>query len=385
MQENKPFTPLEVINGKTLLDMDVPPIRYIVSDLLPVGLHLLAGSPKIGKSWFALWLCNQVATGEKVWQFETLRCPTRYLSLEDTLDRLHLRLSGITEEGSEESYFATKTDAGALVGQLESFIRQHPGVGLIVIDTFARVRDGAESSYLSDYEEMRKFKELADKHRLALVLVHHLRKAPDSDPVNMVSGSTGLIGAVDGIYVLEKAKRIENAAKLHITGRDTPDMQLELEFDRDENIWKFLGFASGEVESLDEKLLAALNKILERDSFTGTATDLIAAMKEIDSGIDIQPNRLTRLLRNKSLALEKRGISFATKRTGSARMLVLEKSNAPANDDDDRITPRGKEILPSPSREPVQEGEETALQSGAEHVCTRPVADDDDDKIAPRG
>ena len=50
MHETKPIVPLHAVNGKALLDMDVPPIRYIVSDILPVGLHLLAGSPKIGKS-----------------------------------------------------------------------------------------------------------------------------------------------------------------------------------------------------------------------------------------------------------------------------------------------------------------------------------------------
>lgn len=336
MQENKPFSPLEAINGKTLLELDVPPVKYIVSDLLPVGLHLLAGSPKIGKSWFALWLCNQVATGSPVWQFETLRCPTLYLSLEDTVDRLHLRLSCITEDGSEDTWFATKTDADTLTEQLESFIRSHPDVGLIVIDTFARVRDGVESSYLSDYEEMKKFKGLADKHRLALVLVHHLRKAPDSDPVNMVSGSTGLIGAVDGIYILEKDKRLENKARLHITGRDTPDMQLRLEFDRDASIWNFVEFVSGEVEDLGEGILAAINKLVEGGGFTGTATELIAAMKEIDSGIDLQPNRLTRLLREKGLVLQKRDIVFGSKRTNSARMLTLAKS-----DGDDKITPPG--------------------------------------------
>jgi len=305
--------------------MDVPPLRYIVSDILPVGLHLLAGSPKIGKSWLALWLCNQVAIGEKVWEFDTAKCTTLYLSLEDTMDRLHLRLSTITENGSEDSWVATSVDAGTLVEQLEMFIKAHADIGLIVIDTFARVRESSDSTYLNDYEEMRRFKELADKHRLALLLVHHLRKASDSDPLNMVSGSTGLIGAVDGIYILEKDKRLERTAKLHITGRDTPDMLLKLDFDREDNVWNFLGFESGEVQPLDEKLLSAIGKILENGTYSGTATELIAAMQIIGGGIEIQPNHLTRLLRDKSLTLQKSGIEFAAKRTNSARMLTLSR------------------------------------------------------------
>ena len=190
---------------------------------------------------------------------------------------------------------------------------------------------------------MKRFKELADKYRLALVLVHHLRKAADSDPVNMVSGSTGLVGAVDGIYILEKDKRLENKAKLHITGRDTPDMQLRLEFDRDASVWNFVEFVSGEVEDLGESVFAAIDKLVEGGGFIGTATDLLTAMKEMDSSIDIQPNRLTRLLREKGLVLQKRGILFETKRTGSARMLSLAKREVPQpiNDGDDKITPPG--------------------------------------------
>jgi hypothetical protein len=52
--------PLEILTGKALLALDVDPPKFIISRLLPVGLHLLAGSQKIGKSWLALWLCNQV-------------------------------------------------------------------------------------------------------------------------------------------------------------------------------------------------------------------------------------------------------------------------------------------------------------------------------------
>ena len=97
---------LAVIDGASLLALDVEPPKFVVARLVPTGLHLLAGSPKIGKSWLALWLCHQVSSGGKVWEFDTLKCGTLYISLEDTLDRLHLRLSRITESGSKETMFA---------------------------------------------------------------------------------------------------------------------------------------------------------------------------------------------------------------------------------------------------------------------------------------
>ncbi len=32
----------------------LPPIRFVISQLLPHGLHVLAGAPKVGKSWLSL-------------------------------------------------------------------------------------------------------------------------------------------------------------------------------------------------------------------------------------------------------------------------------------------------------------------------------------------
>ncbi|KAF5032381.1 hypothetical protein DSECCO2_617870 [anaerobic digester metagenome] len=57
---------LETMDVETLMTTAMEPLKFIVSGLLPQGLHVLAGSPKIGKSWLALWICLQVSKGEMV-------------------------------------------------------------------------------------------------------------------------------------------------------------------------------------------------------------------------------------------------------------------------------------------------------------------------------
>jgi len=323
---------LSVIDGASLLALDVEPPQFIVARLIPAGLHLLAGSPKIGKSWLALWLCNQISSGGKVWEFDTQKCGTLYISLEDTIDRLHLRLSRITEHGSKDILFATTADnlTSGLIEQLESFIREYPDTGLIVIDTFQRIRDGdTESTYANDYREVVKVKALADKHKIAILLIHHLRKAQDSDPFNMVSGSTGIIGAVDSIYVLEKQKRIENGAILHVTGRDIEDMQIKLEFDRDPPVWKFTGYGNKAQKGTDPIITALCGFMADRCEFTGTAGELFAAI--CDSKADskesgITPNNLTRRIKEHLLTLEKsHNIKALFNRTNTARLITLSK------------------------------------------------------------
>ena len=336
---NQELTPLTVLDGKTLLALDIEPPKFIVSRFLPVGLHLLAGSPKVGKSWLAMWLCHQVSRGAPVWEFDTLPCGSLYILLEDNLDRLHFRLSRITEEGSEQSYFATDADnlSGALIDQLEAFMRENPQTGLIVIDTFQRIRDTVndKNTYAGDYEQIKKLKHIADKYKIAVLLVHHLRKAPDSDPFNMISGSTGIIGAADSLYVLEKDKRTDTQAILHVTGRDIEDMQLLLEFDRAASVWQFVSFLTS-AEKAEDKLAAALVSFLaEHGDFTGTATELLDKLKEIDDGITLAPNALTRILKEQAFIL--RGISGITvtfTRSKAARLISLSV----AGDDDGENT-----------------------------------------------
>ncbi|MFR1988524.1 MAG: hypothetical protein ACLS3C_00050 [Oscillospiraceae bacterium] len=58
--------------------------------------------------------------------------------------------------------------------------------------------------------------------------------------MNMISGSTGLSGAADSTFVLQKSSRLANIASLHCTGRDIPDRTLKLEFGEDDHVWKLL-------------------------------------------------------------------------------------------------------------------------------------------------
>ena len=87
------FTKLpKAITAEELLSTPLPPVKWIIPDLLPAGLTLFAGPSKAGKSWLTLWLCLQVAQGKPVWGREIEPRTVLYLSLEDTLNRLQDRL-----------------------------------------------------------------------------------------------------------------------------------------------------------------------------------------------------------------------------------------------------------------------------------------------------
>ena len=212
---------LRTIDARTLADAVLEPPGYAVKDLLVQGLHILAGAPKTGKSWLALWLCQQVAGGEKVWGYPTQQGTVLYLCLEDGYRRLQDRLLDITEDPSENLYLATHagTLADGLAGQIETFVREHGRVSLIVIDTLQKVRETCtDNTYARDYADLARLKELADRCRTTVLLVHHLRKQYDSDPLNRVSGTAGMSGAADGAFILQREDRSSNYGTCALPG-----------------------------------------------------------------------------------------------------------------------------------------------------------------------
>ena len=94
---------LQTIDADTLQSTAYEPVSFVVDDLLPQGLHLLAGAPKIGKSWLALWLCLCAARGKPLWTFATRPCEVLYLCLEDSFQRIQSRLFDLTEDAPPTS------------------------------------------------------------------------------------------------------------------------------------------------------------------------------------------------------------------------------------------------------------------------------------------
>ena len=235
---------LHTINAEELQNRTYEPTHFLVDELIPEGLHILAGAPKIGKSWLALWLCLCVSQGQPLWNFATTQGEVLYLSLEDSFQRIQTRLFDLTEDAPPTLHFAIMADTlkHGLEQQIEQFLAEHPNTKLVVIDTLQRVRSAGSDSnlYANDYQDIGLLKKLADKRHIAILLIHHLRKLHDDDPMNMISGSTGLSGAADSTFVLQKNSRLANIASLHCTGRDIADRTLKLEFGEEDHVWKLL-------------------------------------------------------------------------------------------------------------------------------------------------
>ena len=275
-------TSLSTINGKHLMEEELKPIRYIIDDMISAGVHILAGSPKIGKSWMSLWLCLSVANGTDVWELKSHKCDVLYMALEDSENRLQTRLRKLNMPVPENIHFALTSgdlDSGLLY-QLDDFMCNHPDTGLIVIDIFQKIRGSLKEGtlYANDCKEMALLKAFADKHNIAVVLVHHSKKGSESDPQDSISGTNGIAGTADNNLILKKHSRYESVAVLSILGRDVTSRELHLSMNDINCIWEKLADTFEQKES--ERLSKMLRALLEKEkTFVGTATELCDKLK----------------------------------------------------------------------------------------------------------
>ena len=318
---------LHTMSMPELYDTVFVPRVPIVDGFLYGGTYFFVGAPKVGKSFFMAQLAYHVAMGIPLWDYPVRKGTVLYLALEDDYARLQRRLSGMFGiECADNLYFATQATTlnEGLDRQLEGFLKERKDARLIIIDTLQKVREvgGDRYSYSSDYEIVTKLKSFSDKYGICLLVVHHTRKLESEDSFDMISGTNGLLGAADGAFIMHKKKRTDNEAVMDIVGRDQPDQELTIEFDRERCVWKFKKAETELWKQPPNPLLEAINVFLtDRQAWEGTATELVKQLPDIQ----IQANVLSRRLNTvNSQLLNDYGIFYDNKR-GHERKIILKR------------------------------------------------------------
>lgn len=251
-----PHTTLrELVTLDKLQHVELPEPRWAVPTILPEGLSILAGKPKLGKSWLALNLALAVGMGGVALGTERVeRGGVLYLALEDNPRRMKDRVSSILRDGNwpenvHIGYHWPRIGDGCAEA-IEEHIRRHD-TRLVIVDTLAKVKPHVgrnADSYAADYAALEPLKQVADMAStegsgVAILLIHHTRKADAEDDVDTISGTTGLSGAADGALILKRA-RGENTATLYVTGRDVDEQELGLRWDPALCQWTIVGDAA---------------------------------------------------------------------------------------------------------------------------------------------
>jgi RecA-family ATPase len=231
------------------------PRQWVVENLISSGLTILSGAPKIGKSWLLFALAETASTGGNFLDhYKVNKTPTLHLPLEDTECSIKERREILVKKqegefiGNGNLYIATEWETG--LSGLESYLREHNEIKLVIIDTLGRFMPDIENmnDYTSAVKAISGIKKIADSLDIAILVVRHAKKGSSkrigkSDWINQSLGSQGIVGAANTIILLQRDIESEtgnrkNTGKLNITGRNIKDVSHHVEYSPDFGMWR---------------------------------------------------------------------------------------------------------------------------------------------------
>lgn len=265
-------------NAKELMETELPETNWIVPNLISDGATIFAGAPKQGKSWLALGVSLAVASGgHALGKIPVEAGDVLHLALEDGKKRMQKRLRGMLKGGlvPERLHLAYKfplVNEGGLE-LIEEWLIDHPEARLIVVDTLKRLRPVVRSKrnqYDVDYEAVSGLNDLAQRYGVAILIVTHTKKedGEEIDWFNSISGSLGLTGAVDAAMLLRRPRN-QVQGSLSVSGRDTGEKALAVQFDGTIDGWRMLG------EAISDKAQKVKGWLLQAGSEGLNMTSLI--------------------------------------------------------------------------------------------------------------
>lgn len=236
-----------LIRANDIKNKKLDPLVYYVGEqgdeFLVQGLCVLSSKPKLGKSWFCNSLSKCITEGSDFLGYKTKRCHVIYIDLEQCEQLQQRRFNKMSEENLDNGFYCISyknLDIDRFIKKIDDWVRDDPDIGVVIIDVFQKIRrpkKSNENEYDVTYRELTQLKEVADKHKLAIVLVCHDRKTvDDSDPFSNILGSTALQGAPDQMIVLYKDKFDDDYTHIAAKGRTLENL-VRMDAKIEDGIW----------------------------------------------------------------------------------------------------------------------------------------------------
>lgn len=245
--------PFETISAVNLIAKDIPSEKWIVPDLVPEGLTLLAGPAKVGKSFLCMNLSIAVSIGGMA--LSSIEIPEKrnvlYMSLEDPEQQIQSRIKTLCPDGvvgnvqyifSENMPDNFKFDTVGLLS-IDKLLSEHKS-DFLIVDTWQHVKPNVKvangsTSYDIDYQALIPLRNFAHQRGVGIIVVTHTRKSPDFDnPFNQIQGSMGMQAGCDTILMLSKGG--QSGYTLHVSGRRIIQSEYALNMSSG-GMWELLG------------------------------------------------------------------------------------------------------------------------------------------------
>lgn len=227
-----------IMSANLLKSKKIAPIDWIIDELLPEGLTILAGKPKVGKSFLALNIASKIANSVDVFgKYKTNRRKILYITNEDSERRIHDRLSQLDIKTNDLSFYFEKFRIDDDFEQSITNLADEAGAKFIIIDTMAKafnLESKKSNGYFEEYKKIGDIQSVISRKGISILLVHHMRKMSAEYAPDRILGSNGISGGVDTIWLLDRSA---GKSKLTITGKDVMEQELEFITTKNKSEW----------------------------------------------------------------------------------------------------------------------------------------------------
>lgn len=241
-----------------LTDEDKKPPEFLIEGMIPVGMTFLSGPPKTRKSFMALQMAVAVATGTPFFGHQTRLCEVAYFDLEGSKSRIADRVRMMPVKPPDSVHITNSTKwhlgSGALVSKIRDLHQQHPGIRLVIIDTYSRARGrfqtGGANAYDADVQLLEGMQRMAIEENISVLFIHHDKKGASNvnDDFERLSGTMGISGSADCVInLIPDGERTNGRARLVYTPRDARGGEMELVFDASSLEWQEIISSGGDV------------------------------------------------------------------------------------------------------------------------------------------
>jgi len=276
-------------------------LKYAVQNILPEGLNIFAGRPKAMKSWTALDLCYCVQNGIKFLTHDVEQGDALYLALEDSKRRMKDRVLKLGHGFKKHPTIDLEAPylGFGLEEDLQKWIDESKAPRLVVIDTLARVKPRTKRSngtaYDLDNELLRNLQKLAISNGVCVVLISHLSKTQTDYSFDRITGSAGLQGMADSMWLVDRGDTENAKASITGRGRDILDFSYELKWN--DQTWRY-DFIGNKIE-------------IERNE---NRASILNAMKCLylenqEKNIEVKPSQVYKYLDHKPQSKEAKNVS----------------------------------------------------------------------------
>lgn len=286
--------------ARELCDLDLPPTQWILKNIIPTGLTVLAGGAKVGKSFFCWNLAMALAKGSTAFNSIAIEQHQNllYLALEDPPKLIQGRLNLISYDNDMPKNLHIINNVGDLKFDSVGLTRIKEKMDeidckILIVDTWKFVEPDTsntrnKTSYEIDYHKMSEVHRFCHENDISMILVTHTRKAADVfNPFNRIQGSTGMQSGADTLLMLEKDKDDEMHI-LHVTGREV--LPNEYAMSLDDGIWTLQGDAD-DVRTTDARQ-EILNILKDAGDEGCTAKEITELSDKKSSSVKVMLGRM---------------------------------------------------------------------------------------------